>query len=91
MLIQLLLILKVPIGIHVLFYKCESVVHVLELAYHRVERVPQLMRNRGIDHRVKLILRLDLIIQQLVRDIDDLQDGLPCWLVQYPRVIRLVI
>ena len=49
-------------------------IHKLKLTNHRIERVSELMRNSCIDHRMELVLSLDVIIEQFVRDVNYLQN-----------------
>lgn len=52
------------------------VVHESQLTDHGIERIPQLVRHSGVYHRRELMLRFDVIIEELVRHIDDLKYGL---------------
>jgi len=46
------------------------------LGYDRIQWVPQLVRHAGVDHLEEFVLHLVLLLQHLLGDVDELQDGL---------------
>ena len=59
------------------------------LSYNGIERIPELMRDAGINERWKLILGFDISIINVAADIDYLNDFLKLVMLFVPLYLQL--